>query len=329
MRFRETILCTVLAALLLTACGGTAPVEAASASAPESTASTSATPTSQDGVTFTDALGYDTTITSWNRVISLYGSFAETWKLAGGTLVGSTSDAVEERQLNLDGAAVVGTVKEPNLEEIIAAEPDFVILAADIAPQADLHDALTQAGIPHAYYRTDTFEEYLSMLNQFCSMTGRQDLYEKNGLAVQEQINKVLKAVKGQPTSTALLIRAYSTGAKAKGEDNLAGIILRDLGADNLVSRHESLLEDLSMEEIIAADPDFIFVTTMGSSDDAAMNYMASTFESDPAWAGLSAVKNNRYVLLPRDLFHYKPNARWGESYTYLAKILYPDVSLS
>ena len=53
--------------------------------------------------------------------------------------------------------------------------------------------------------------------------------------------------------------------------------------------------------------------------------YMADTFESNPAWSGLSAVKNGRYLLLPRDLFHYKPNARWGESYAYLANILYPD----
>lgn len=319
MRFLKGLFSAILTALILTACAGAVPKETAAG----------AESASPDALTFTDALGYKTTIESWERVVSLYGSFAETWLLAGGTLVGTTSDAIEERQLELDGAAVVGTVKEPNLEEIIAADLDFVILAADIAAQADFHDALTQAGIPHAYYRADTFGEYLSMLEQFCAMTGRQDLYEKNGLAVREQIDSVLKAVEGQPSPTVLLIRAYSSGAKAKGEDNLAGVILRDLGADNLVSRYESLLEDLSMEKIIAADPDFILVTTMGASDDAAMAYMASTFESDPAWAGLTAVRNGRYVLLPRDLFHYKPNARWGESYAYLANILYPDVPLS
>ena len=309
-------LCAALAVCLLSACAAPAPKEEVQPAPPP------------DAVAFTDALGYETVIESWDRVVSLYGSFAETWQLAGGELVGATSDAIQERQLDLGDAAVVGTVKEPNLEEIIAADPDFVILAADIAAQAALHDALVQAQIPHAYYRTDTFQEYLAMLKDFCTMTGRQDLYEQNGLAVQDQIESVLEAVDGQPSPTALLIRAYSTGAKAKGEDNLAGIILQDLGVDNLVSRHESLLEELSMEEIIAADPDWIFVTTMGSSDEAAMAYMSSTFENDPAWAGLSAVKNGQYVLLPRELYHYKPNARWGESYAYLAEILYPDVQL-
>ena len=314
MKHWKPVLCIVLAATLLTACGAPAPQEQSSAS--------------PEAVTFTDAWGYEAVIERWDRVVSLYGSFAETWLLAGGQLVGTTSDAIEERQLDLgEEVAVVGTVKEPNLEAVIAAEPDFVILASDIAGQAELHQALADAAIPHAYFRTDTFDEYLSMLELFCSMTGRQDLFQQNGLAVQTQIQEVLDTVAGQPQPTALLIRAYSSGAKAKGDDNLAGVILRDLGADNLVTRHESLLEDLSLEEIIAAEPDFILVTTMGSSDEAAMAYMEETFGSNPAWAGLSAVQNGRYVLLPRELFHYKPNARWGESYAYLAKILYPDLA--
>lgn len=325
MKALKNILCVTLTALTLTACG-------APAAAPETTAApdtvtdsnTSATP-----VRFTDALGYEVELESWERVVSLYGSFAETWLLAGGELVGTTSDAVTERDLDLGGdVAIVGTVKEPNLEEVIAAEPDFVILAADIAPQVDFHAALTEAGVPHAYYRTDTFDEYLAVLGQFCELTGRKDLYEQNGLAIKAQIDAVLKAVEGQPSPTALLIRAFSTGAKAKGDDNLAGVILRDLGADNLVSRYESLLEEISMEEIIAADPEFILITTMGASDQAAMDYMAATFESDPAWAGLTAVKNGHYLLLPRELFHYKPNARWGESYEYLANVLYPELAL-
>ena len=276
---------------------------------------------------FTDALGYEVALERWDRVVSLYGSFAETWLLAGGALTGTTEDAVSERGLELSGdVSVVGTVKEPNLEEILALKPDFVILSADIAPQVKLHDALAAAGVPHAYYRVDAFEDYLAMLDQFCQMTGRADLYEENGAAVQRQIDAVLAAVKGKTGPTALLIRAYATGAKAKGDDNLAGVILQELGADNLVDRYESMLEEVSLEEVIAADPEFIFITTMGAEENA-LAFMTETFETNPAWAGLDAVQNGRYVLLPKELFHYKPNKRWGESYAYLAKILYPELA--
>lgn len=285
-----------------------------------------AAPETQTAVTFTDALGYEVTLESWERVVSLYGSFAETWMLAGGTLTATTSDAVEERGLDLGpDVAVIGSVRTPNMEEILAAEPDFVILSADVPEHAALHAALAEAGIPHAYYRVDTYLEYMDMLRQFCEMTGRADLWEKNGVRVEAEINAVLEKTAGKAGPSVLLVRAFSTGAKAKGDDNLAGVILRDLGADNLVTRYDSLLQELSMEEIIAADPDYIFITTMGD-EDRALAYMRENFLSNPAWAGLTAVGNGNYIILPRELFHYKPNARWGESYVYLAKILYPEI---
>ena len=84
MKHWKLICCVLLSAALLSACGRS-PAPAA--------------PPQPDAVTFTDALGYEAVIESWDRVVSLYGSFAETWLLAGGELAGTTSDAVEERQL--------------------------------------------------------------------------------------------------------------------------------------------------------------------------------------------------------------------------------------
>ncbi|NMB09003.1 MAG: ABC transporter substrate-binding protein [Tissierellia bacterium] len=48
--------------------------------------------------------------------------------------------------------------------------------------------------------------------------------------------------------------------------------------------------------------------------------------ESNPAWSTLSAVKNDRYIILPKDLYMFKPNHRYAEAYEGLAKILYPEV---
>ena len=246
------LLAALLAAALLAGCGGR---DGSGSSLGEQDGASSQQAQGAQQVVFTDALGYEVRLDSWQRVVSLYGSFAEAWTLAGGSLVGATSDAVEERGLALgEDVAIVGSVKVPGFEEILAAEPDFVMLSADIAAQAELHGALTDAGVPHAYYRVDTFEDYRAMMEQFCAMTGRQDLYEQNAAAVGRQIEAVRAAVAGQPQPTVLLLRAFATGAKAKGADQLAGAILADLGAENLVEQHQSLLEDLSMEEILAAD---------------------------------------------------------------------------
>ena len=44
---------------------------------------------------------------------------------------------------------------------------------------------------------------------------------------------------------------------------------------------------------------------------------------SNPAWQGLTAVKDDKFYVLEKELFHNKPNNRWGESYEILADILY------
>ena len=274
------VLAAALSAALLAGCGtaqssGSSTASSAAASEASQQAQPGSTSQGEGSYTFTDAVGNTVTVESTERVVATYGSYAETWTLAGGTLVGATQDAIEERGMDLgEEVAIIGTVKEPNLEEIIAADPDFVIMNADTSSQVDMDQALTQAGITHAYYRVDSFEEYLDMLAQLCQFTGRQDLYEQNGLAVKEQIDQIRELVKDEENPTVLLLRAYSTGVKAKGADNMVGYMLEDLGADNMVARHESLLEDINLEEIIAEDPDYIFITTMGSEQQA-MDYMA------------------------------------------------------
>ena len=44
-----------------------------------------------------------------------------------------------------------------------------------------------------------------------------------------------------------------------------------------------------------------------------------------PEWQTLSAVREGRVLILPRELFHYKPCARWEEAYSYLISALEGD----
>ena len=316
---------------LLTAGVMACTVLAGCTSAPQSgTESSSQTAQTEAYYTFTDALGKEVVLEAQpERVAVLMGSYAETWTLAGGMPVGVTDDYITERGMEVgEDTKVIGTVKEPNTEELLALDPDFVILSTDVESHVNLDNTLTQAGIPHAYFKVEAFEDYLSMLKICTDITGREDLYEENGLNIQKQIDEILakvEAAKPEEQPTVLFIRALSTTAKAKADDNMTCQMLEELGTDNIAARHQSLLEDLSMETIIAEDPDYIFVTTMGDSQKA-IDALKAGIESNAAWCSLSAVQNGRYLILPKDLFHYKPNARWAESYEYLARILYPDL---
>ena len=300
---------TVLAAavLLLTAC---APGEG-DASAPTSSAGVEQS--AQGTCTFTDSLGNTVELEQPpKRVAALLGSYAETWLLAGGEVVAVTQDAYDERGLELPEDTVnLGANQQPDLEALFAAEPDLVLLTPDLDGQMGLKDSLAAAGIPAAWFKVETFDDYLNMLKICTDLTGRSDLYQKNGLDIQSGIDAAIASVPEGEDPTVLLLRAYSSGVRAKNSDNIAGAMLKDLGAVNIA------------DSILAADPEFIFVTTMGASQEAALKSLDELLHSDPAWQTLTAVKEGRVEVLPKDLFHYKPNARWGESYQMLAELMY------
>ena len=283
-------------------------------------------PAQTKGVVVTDIFGDSAVLNAESRVAFGYTSFAQCWQLAGGEPLGVTLDAVEDRGMDLpEEVEIIGTVKSVDLEKLIALSPDYVVLSADLTAHTELKDSLREMGIPCGYFRVDTFDDYKSLMVQFCAVTGRDDLFEQNVTRVEENISSIRVSIPEGNGESVLLLRAYSTGVRAKTDDNLAGQILREFHMENIADKSPSLLEELSMEQIILEDPRYIFVTTMGD-EQAAEEYMRLNMESDPAWSSLTAVKEGRYIFLPQDLFHYKPNERWDESYEYLAKIIYPEI---
>ena len=318
--------CGTADVLSLSACGTASdvpadprPVAEQEAAAPES-------------YTFTDDMGNEVTVNDPQRVVACMGSFANTWELAGGTLVGVSDDAFTFDNFDIASPDVqsVGDFASLNLEAIIALEPDFVIMTSGTggrggdSSQADFKSALDASGIPVAYFEVTTFDDYLRMLRVFCDITGRDDLYEQNGVAVQKAIDDAIAAVPAEGDApTALLMTTYSRGTRVQASSSMAGDMLADLGAVNLADENQSLLSDFSLESIIDLDPDFIFVIPMGNDTAAATKNLEAQTAENPAWATLSAVQNDRYIVLDPNLFLYKPNANWAQAYETLAGHLY------
>lgn len=275
---------------------------------------------------FTDDLGREVVVESADRVVCLLGSFTETWILAGGDVIAAVEDSWDNQNLKLDESVVnLGSSMNPDIEHVIAAAPDLVIASGLAKGQLELEEQLAQAGITVAYFNVSDFEEYLHMLDVCTDITGRKDLYEENGLKVSEEIEEVMSRVDGS-APTVLYLRASSTAVKAKGSSGSVGSeILCKLGCVNIADSDDSLLEELGMESIIAADPDYIFVVPFGNDTDAAMQIIDEQLLNNPAWASLTAVKNGNYYVLDKSLYHLKPNARWGEAYRGLADIIYQE----
>ncbi len=274
--------------------------------------------------TFTDSQDRTVEVKSFEKTAVLSGSLAEIWQLSGGELFGITNDAYDGHSLDIpEDVKNYGDVKNPSVEGLIADGVDFVILSGSIANQVKLEETLDSSGITAAYFDVENFDDYLSALKICTDITGRSDLYSENGESVRERVEQSVERTKDKDHPKILLLRSYSTGIKAKGSDNMTGQMLADLGCENIADSESSLLEELSLEAIVRAEPDFVFITTMGGDTEAAVAQYEETFGSNPAWQELTAVKDGRVHVLPKDMFHYKPNNRWGEAYEYLEEILY------
>lgn len=261
------------------------------------------------------------------RVAALIGSFAEVWMLSGGEICATAEDAWDDFSLDIPEAVNIGGAHSPSLELVLSAQPDFVLASASTSSNVELRQSLESAGITVAYFDVDCFEDYLSMLNICTDITGRKDLYEKNGLEIKEKIEKIKKkfdeAELAEKERTVLLLRASSGFVKAKGsEGTVLGEMLADMGCINIADGDKTLLDSLSVESVIRQQPYRIFVVTMGDDTQKAIDNFDRLLNENEAWGSLDAVKNGRVHVMERKLFNIKPNAEWAESYEQLGKIL-------
>ena len=272
--------------------------------------------------TFTDDLGRGVTVEDPRSVACLTASFADIWCAAGGaeTLSATTNATWTYFDLPIgDDVVNLGGSKELDLEALTACGPDLVLASAGTDRNVELEETLELLGLNTAYFGVNSFEDYLRMLKICTDLTGRPDLYEKNGTAVAERVEAALERPDGS-RPTVLYIRATGSGCKVKNsEDSVLGEMLAELDCRNIADG--GALESLSMEAILKEDPDHIFVV-MQTAD--AQPILESTLLSDPAWQSLTAVRAGRYHVMDPVLFNLKPNARWGEAYEILADILYP-----
>lgn len=331
---KQLTLCRAAAAalclLLLAGCGAASSGTASSSGG----ASAAATAPADSGAayTFTDDLGREVTLEAApRRVAALTGSYADIWCTAGGrdTLVASASDAWTDFDLGLgEEVANIGGAMGVSVEELLAAAPDLVLASTNIPSNQEMLPALEAAGVDVAFFSVDTFEDYLRMLEICTGLTGSPEAYQTYGEAVAEEIEaaraRAAAALEEQGPEKVLYIRAAASVVKPKGSSGtVLGEMLADLGCINIADQDQSLLEDLSMEAILAADPDKILIVLQGADPEPAKAQLEGEVLSNPAWQQLTAVREGRVYYMDKDLYHLKPNARWGEAYDHLVEILY------
>jgi iron complex transport system substrate-binding protein len=283
-----------------------------------------------EGYTFTDDTGEEVVVAEKpQKVAVLLSSLADLWITAGGTVDITVGESIERGFADESVILVdAGAGKTIDLETLIASQPDFVLYSADLSGQLECADTLRAAGIPAAGFAVETFDDYLRVLKICTDILDASERYEQYGTTLKAEIDAMIAAAQARENQPDILfVRAGSSAkvTKAKtAENHFVCAMLKELGTFNIAEKAPVLLDGLSTEEILVSDPEYILFTTMGD-ETAGAAYMESLL-SDPVWQTLTAVKTGSVHQLPKELFQYKPNARWGEAYAYLIELLYGDI---
>jgi iron complex transport system substrate-binding protein len=282
----------------------------------------------EDTVTLRDERGRVVTLEKKpERVLLLQNTLLDLWYLAGGTAVGRVSGTTSVPESALD-LPEVGQTTTPNLELILAQNPDLVVMNAWTASHVELGPVLEQNGIPFFYTGTsvDPYKNVLRALYVFTRLTGDERAYRENVITIDARVQALIQRVAGRQSPSVLVLFGSSKSVKAEMDNGLVGEMVAMLGGQNVVENvnieGESKV-DFSLEKIVEANPDYILVSTMGDVE-AAKDRLQEDIESNEAWSSLTAVQEGRVYFLSKDLYLYKPNARYPEAMQGLLEILYP-----
>ncbi|MCF2970364.1 ABC transporter substrate-binding protein [Synechococcus sp. Nb3U1] len=220
-----------------------------------------------------------------DRVASLTTLTADIlYHLAPDKLVGIPAGQLLESDPRFQGLARLGLGNQPNLEQIIALQPDWVVGASGF--HNALAERLQELGIPTYLTQVNSWaalEETITTLATALGADPQPLLQEYGSLLPQQQPDP-------QPKT---LLLAGTQPILSPNRQSWAGDLLERFGADNLTATLQSQGQfrgyvTLSAERILEANPEILLVVNPEASDPLAF------FQSRPFWNQLQAVQTKR-----------------------------------
>lgn len=202
--------------------------------------------------------------------------------------------------------ALVGTVREPNLEAILAQQPDVILAATGLTQEMYeklnlIAPTIVPVGGSFAPWE-DTLRSYALALNK----TGQADQ------RIAELDARVAELASRMPADTTVsVVRWNPQGPQIMSSHLFAGALLNALGlqpnalAESIKDRPHS--DILSLENLNKADADWMFLATLNPEGEKALDDASK----QPAFQRLKAAQANQVVSVDGQI--------WSSSSGYLA----------
>jgi ABC-type Fe3+-hydroxamate transport system substrate-binding protein len=245
------------------------------------------------------------------RIVSLNPATTEiVFTLGAGTrLVGRTKYDLWPDSAKLIPALTDGM--RPNIEVVLAAHPDLVILYAsqDNRPAAERFRA---AGVNTLSLRVDHISDFrrtVSLLGAILHDSARARTVIDS---VQNTLDRVQAATKGSARPT-VFWHIWDAPLITVGAGSFMNELVDIAGAKNVYADIKGPSSEISLEDVARRDPDFILAGPVG----------ARQIESDTRWRIVRAAREKK-ILVVDTLLVARPSVRLGEAAVSLANLFHP-----
>lgn len=227
------------------------------------------------------------------------------------------------------------TVFAPDKETVTLLEPDMIFSWGSYFSDERLGDVYgwNEKGVA-TYMNSNTApggartleNEYTDILN-IGKIFDVEDRAQALVDEMQAQVADTLAAAEGREAVRVAVVEPTASGTITNyGADTLAGDMVTALGGE--LAKPEG--SEMGKEDLVACDPDVIFVVYMAYSGDDPESVMAeqlAAIQDDPAFASLSAVQNGSiHLVMLGDIYASGP--RTIDGLRTLAQGMYPGLEL-
>ena len=225
----------------------------------------------------------------------------------GDRVVGTADTSLDYLQGYIGGGiANLGTIKEADLEAVMACDPDVIFIGGRLATS---YDALSEIA-PVVYLSTDTdlgvVESVRRNAATMASLFGLEDRVEELMAGFDGRIAALSAFAAGK---TAIVGMCTSGSFNVLGNDGRCSIIGRELGFDNIgvdadldTSTHGN---EASFEFVVDKDPDYIFVLDRDAAIATEGAKLAQEIVENALIMGTDAYKNGRIIYLAHPAVWY------------------------
>ncbi|MFB5093960.1 ABC transporter substrate-binding protein [Bacillus cereus] len=217
----------------------------------------------------------------------------------------------------LKKAQVIGNAHQPNFEQIASLKPD--VLVANNGFQKNVPTVEGQ-GTQVIISSANSVQDIQKNIKLYGTVMKKEDKAKE----INQKMNDQMKKYEKKSDAKALLVYGAPGTYLAALPTSLSGDILEKTGGKNIASDFPETKEypqyaQLSVERIIEANPDVIYLITHGDPKSVKKAFEGEMMKNE-AWKNLEAVKQNRVVILPPDLFGSNPGTKVTEAMDFMYK---------